>query len=694
MDRDFLSRSIVGWCANAPNNPAQHTLQPREGSMKNKLICIGLCCLTAILIGNAYGFGTTSVPATRLQTRFTGLSAPIYFTNAGDGTKRVFIVERGGIIKVAQPGSNLLTTFLNISTLTTVDGERGLLSIAFHPDYENNRRFFCYFTRAADGAIQVSEFTASASNPNIANTVEKPIITIPHPTNSNHNGGTLAFGQDGYLYIGPGDGGSGNDPPNNAQNLNSLLGKMLRIDVNVPPTQTPAYNVPTTNPYAGATPGADEIFAVGLRNPFRWSFDRANGQLWLADVGQNSWEEVDIIVNGGNYGWRVYEGNTCTGLDAGLCTPANYVAPVFVYSSQNTTSRCSITGGYVYRGTQGTLPNGSYIYGDYCTSEILLWYNGQQIPLHDIADFNLTSFGEDEDGELYVVHANNGIVQKVVPAKANADFDGDFRTDLTVYRPSNRTTYILNANTGTVQIQEPYFPAAAVTAVEDFDGDRRADVGLFNTSGGWNYWNSSNGAIQFAIWGQSADVPVPGDYDGDGRADLVVWRPSNGSWYQLRSSDGGLSVVQWGESGDTPLVGDFDGDGRADLSVWRPSNGNWYTIFSSNNAITVNRYGEPNDIPATGDFDNDGRNDLAVFRPSTGVWFQKLSGNNSFTQTSWGVTGDVPVVGDYDADGRDDVAVWRPSTGTWFAIRSSGGFLTVPGWGVAGDVPVPSSDTP
>ena len=267
--------------------------------MKNNILT-GLLGLL-LLAGTSFA-QVPQVPATRLQTRVSGLTAPIFVTNAGDGTKRLFIVERGGIIKVLQPGSNVPTDFLNITAKTSTEGERGLLGLAFHPDYETNRRFFVYYTQAAGGDIQISEFQASAGNPNVADTTEEPLLTIEHSANSNHNGGTIAFGADGYLYIATGDGGGQNDPGNNAQNINVLLGKMLRIDVNVAAGQT--YAIPPTNPFATSA-GADEIFALGLRNPFRWSFDRGGtNQLWLGDVGQGAWEEVDIITNGGNYGWR------------------------------------------------------------------------------------------------------------------------------------------------------------------------------------------------------------------------------------------------------------------------------------------------------------------------------------------------------------------------------------------------------
>lgn len=647
--------------------------------------------LLFVLISTNVFAGVATLPPTRLQTRFSGLSAPIYMTNAGDGTKRIFIVERAGIIKVVQPGSTTPTDFLNITSLTTTVGERGLLSVAFHPNYETNRRFFVYFTRAADGAIQISEFDASPTDPNVALTTEKPIITIPHSANSNHNGGTLAFGPDGYLYIGTGDGGSGNDPPNNAQNKDVLLGKMLRLDV----SPQSGYLIPPTNPFAGAIPGADEIFALGLRNPFRWSFDRGgSNQLWLGDVGQNNWEEVDTITNGGNYGWRVFEGNSCTNLGPDPCTPANYTPPVFVYSSQNTSSRCSVTGGYVYRGGQGALPDGAYIYGDYCTGEILVWHNGQQIPLHDIADFNLVSFGEDEDGELYIVQMGTGLIQKLVPVKSSADFDGDARTDLTVFRPGSGTWYIRNGNTGAFRSQQ-FGAAGDVPTAEDYDGDRISDVAVYRPSeGNWYYFLSSDSTFNSVGFGESGDVPAAGDYDGDARADFAVFRPTTGQWHLRLSSDSQFATYSWGVVNDVPVPGDYDGDGKCDVAVWRPSNGTWYIINSTNNALRSTQYGVLNDVPATGDFDGDGRNDLSVFRPSTGMWFQRRSNNDVFVNASWGVLDDVPVVGDYDNDGRDDIAVYRPASGTWYVIASTGGIIQVGGWGIAGDIPVPSLDNP
>lgn len=376
--------------------------------MKN-LSLSGVLLVLIVLGSNLFA----QVPAIRLIPFITsGLSSPVFMTSARDGTNRLFIVQQGGIIRVLQPGSTTPTEFLNITSRVLSGGERGLLGLAFHPQYPTNRRFFVYYTRQTDGAIQIAEYQTSAADPNVANTTEKIIITIPHPTNANHNGGTVAFGTDGYLYAGPGDGGSGNDPPNNAQNINQLLGKIIRLDVdNIPQNQTPQYNIPPSNPFIGAVAGADEIYATGMRNPYRFSFDRGGiGQLWAADVGQNSWEEVDIITNGGNFGWRLYEGNNCTNIaGAGCAFPANYVAPVFEYSSAG--SRCSITGGFVYRGIRDSFPLGSYVYGDYCTGEILMWTGGQQVLLLDTTRL-IVGFAEDEAGEIYVI-GQSGTIERI-----------------------------------------------------------------------------------------------------------------------------------------------------------------------------------------------------------------------------------------------------------------------------------------
>jgi len=340
----------------------------------------------------------------QLEQVTAGLSSPVYITNAGDGSNRLFIIEQPGRIRVLQPGAQASTVFLDITSKVLSGGERGLLGLAFHPQYQTNGRFFVDYTRQPDGATVIAEYHATAAGSNVADATEKVLLLIPQPF-ANHNGGMVEFGPDGYLYIGMGDGGSANDPGNRAQNINELLGKILRIDVDN--TQgIGAYSSPPDNPFFGSTPGRDEIFAYGLRNPWRFSFDRATGQLYAGDVGQGRREEIDIITRGGNYGWRVFEGSRCSGNDPSLCSSLQKIDPIEDYTHSD--GRCSITGGYVYRGGRGTLPSGSYVYADYCTGEIFLFNQGESSLLLDTS-FNISSFGEDEVGEIYVVNIGGSV---------------------------------------------------------------------------------------------------------------------------------------------------------------------------------------------------------------------------------------------------------------------------------------------
>ena len=340
----------------------------------------------------------------QLEPVISGLASPVLATSARDGSNRLFIVEQSGKIRVmASPAATTATTFLDLTGKIECCNERGLLGLAFHPQYATNRKFYVNYTRIYDGTTVVAEYQASASNPNLADIAERVLLTVNQPF-PNHNGGMIAFGPDGFLYIGMGDGGDGNDPGNRAQNIEELLGKMLRIDVNNKATGL-EYALPTDNPFVGVA-GRDEIYATALRNPWRFSFDRQTGELFAGDVGQDAIEEVDIIRRGGNYGWRVLEGTRCTNLGLGACNNSAFIPPIYEYQHGGGDCSGSITGGYVYRGTRGTFAAGAYVFGDFCYGTIsqLTNNNGtRQAQLLMDTSLFLSSFGEDEAGELYAL---------------------------------------------------------------------------------------------------------------------------------------------------------------------------------------------------------------------------------------------------------------------------------------------------
>jgi glucose/arabinose dehydrogenase len=345
----------------------------------------------------------------------------LYVTQAPGDISRLFVVEQPGKIRVISRGTLLTTPFLDLTSVAGYDGgERGLLSMAFHPNYANNHRFFVLYTDAS-GTIQIVRYSVS-SDPDVADpTSAQVILSISHPTFANHNGGLITFGPEGYLYIGVGDGGGGGDPAGNAQRTDTLLGKILRIDVN---SGSP-YVVPASNPFVGLSPARPEIWAYGLRNPWRFSFDRVTHDLYIADVGQSSREEVDVqpatSAGGENYGWNIMEGTICYPPPTTGCSQAGLVPPVFDYVTHSA-GTCSITGGYVYRGTRLPLLAGHYVYGDYCSGRVssFRYGNGAVTEQHDYTpEFgvlgHITSFGEDTAGELYVV-TQGGNVYRIVPA--------------------------------------------------------------------------------------------------------------------------------------------------------------------------------------------------------------------------------------------------------------------------------------
>jgi glucose/arabinose dehydrogenase len=331
-----------------------------------------------------------------------GLENPLFLTQAGDGTGRLFVVEQPGRIRVLEGLALLPAPFLDITKHILSGGERGLLGLAFHPDYRHNGRFFVNYTRKPDGSTVLAEYRRGTTATSTSRE-ERILLIVPQPY-PNHNGGMVAFGPDGYLYVGLGDGGSKGDPDNRAQNLEDLLGKILRIDVD----RGNPYSIPMDNPFAKGG-GRPEIYALGLRNPWRFSFDVQTNNLWVADVGQYKWEEINLVARGGNYGWRVMEGTHCFHPSTD-CRTTTFNLPVSEYFHDK--GRCSITGGYVYRGR--ILPSliGTYVYGDFCSGEIFALNKGETVnePRQIFkSSLQISSFGEDATGELYVLDHKGGI---------------------------------------------------------------------------------------------------------------------------------------------------------------------------------------------------------------------------------------------------------------------------------------------
>jgi glucose/arabinose dehydrogenase len=362
-------------------------------------------------------------PRIALKASLSGLQSPVTITHAKDGSGRLFIVEQGGIIKISSKGALLSSPFLNISAKVLLSTEQGLLGLAFPPNFTVTNHFYVYYTTLTGDNV-VARYGV-ATDPNLADpTSEQIILTLPHPTYANHNGGQLTFSpKDGYLYLGTGDGGGGGDPFNNAQNPQSLLGKILRLDVESAPDPGINYKIPDTNPFVGVTGYRPEIWALGLRNPWRFSFDRLTSDLYIGDVGQSLYEEVDFqpagSAGGENYGWNILEGPACYNPPANCVPPPGYVPPVMYYDH---TEGIAILGGYVYRGTKFGLMQGIYFFGD-LNGKIwglqrdagLSWHRNLLLS----PGFTMSTFGEDEKGNLYVADYSLGQVYEIIGPTVN-----------------------------------------------------------------------------------------------------------------------------------------------------------------------------------------------------------------------------------------------------------------------------------
>ena len=386
--------------------------------MRTSLLAgLGLSLALAAGVNACSSNSESSLPqgtAARLEPIVSGLSSPLYLTAPPGDLNRLFIVEQTGAIRIVKNGALLPTPFLDISDRISAGGEQGLLGLAFYPDYANSGRFIVHYTNPA-GDTHLSIFQVSG-DPDLADAASEQVILTADQPYANHNGGQVAFGPDGFLYLGLGDGGAANDPEGRAQNLSDLLGSILRVDVQ----SGTSYTVPGDNPFVGQAGIQPEVWSYGLRNPWRFSFDRATGDLYIADVGQDRYEEVDVAAasegggKGVNYGWNITEGDHCLG--GGECNQTGLTAPDFEYEHAQ---GCSITGGYVYRGAAVPAIQGLYFYGDFCQGWVrsFRYAAGSVTEVTDWPSLRpggpVLSFGEDAAGELYVMSSSGGVFKVI-----------------------------------------------------------------------------------------------------------------------------------------------------------------------------------------------------------------------------------------------------------------------------------------
>jgi hypothetical protein len=506
-------------------------------------------CALLCFAGGTRGSAQASVVLEPVVT--SGLSSPLYLTHPRDGSGRLFIVEQGGLIKVLQPGATTPTVFLDIRTKVLGGGEQGLLGLAFHPQFPANRRFFVNYTRQTDGATVIGEYLASSADPNVADPTETVILVVPQPF-ANHNGGMTEFGPDGFLYIALGDGGSANDPGDRAQNVNELLGKILRIDIDNPSGPL-NYSAPPSNPFVG-TAGRDEIYALGLRNPWRFSFDRSTGELYAGDVGQSAREEVDKIVSGGNYGWRAFEGTLCTtNQPASVCQapPFVHIPPIAEYDHSG--GRCSITGGYVYRGPRGTLSPGTYVFADFCSGEIFTYEGGTVTLLMD-TPYSIASFGEDAQGEIYVVGLG-GTVHRLASSTPPCSY---------AISPSGQSFPAAGGN-GSVAVTAGAGCAWAATSAAN-------RIAITSGASG-----SGDGMVAYAVSANTSTAPRTGTLTIAGQTHTVTQAGAPACTYGVSAAPRSFSAAGWTGAASVTAA-----DGCAWAAV---SNVPWITITSGASGI-------------------------------------------------------------------------------------------------------------
>jgi glucose/arabinose dehydrogenase len=664
-----------------------------------------------------------------------------------------YVVEQGGKIRVIQNGILLSTPFLDISSSITAGGEQGLLGLAFPSDYGTSGRFYVDFTdKVAVGNTVVARFKRSALNPLVADVSTRFDLRWSSATGprsivqpfANHNGGHLAFGPDNYLYVALGDGGSGDDPQNNSQNPMSFLGKLLRIDVNVLDTHPQGYLVPSDNPFVDnlPIPALHEIWAFGVRNPWKFTFDNpalgGTGAMLIGDVGQGSWEEVDYQppgVGGRNYGWRIREG-----AHAHIATkPPAYLPLIEPITEYDHSVGNSITGGVVYRGmAMGPTYRGRYFYADFVVGRIwsvaLMAGVGSEVtasaPVEHTAELggssqigNVSAFGVDAAGEMYLVSYGAGTILKVsalrYPLTVSVQGSGTVTSgDAAIGCPSacsqlyaSGTVVALIAtpatgfvfggwsssdcSSGTVVMNAAHSctatflvrnSASSTPGSVSLSGSGFGDVLTFNPRTGARTEQLSDGQNHFGElrggWSLNWEV-YAADFNDDGLTDFFLYNRTTGQWYKATNDGaGGFTYFtgQWSVGWQVFIV-DLNGDGRSDVFVSNPQTGDWYRAVSTGIGTTAFSYVAGHWTPGwriyPGALNGDLFADFFLHDPATGYWYQVINdGMSGFTYTfgQWRTGWDI-TPGDFDGDGRTDFFLSQPTTGEWYvATTQPGGF--------------------
>ncbi len=577
------------------------------------------------------------LPGVVLQPVANALGPLTSITHAGDG--RLFLTTKNGLVLVIDEGGVLQPgPFLILTDQVSTADESGLLGLAFHPLYAENGLFFIAYNDL-DGSIVLARYQVLAGSPDQADPASaRVLLTIPKTTAS-HNGGQLHFGPDGYLYMSVGD-SAGREPENvcAAQIGSMLLGKLLRLDVDEGADTPPYYSIPLDNPFRGTGTMRDEVWAFGFRNPWRFSFDRATGDLWVGDVGQSRFEEIDVLpagVGGQNFGWKMMEGTACfrrgfCPAEAPLCGSPLLTPPVLEYEHTDASQCFSVTGGYVYRGSRLPQVYGNYVFSDFCSG--LLWDAAPRaagsLQVRQLAGAVplITTFGEDRQGELYAGTIGG-----------------------TLYRLAPR---------GPIETVGGYNPADARFFFRNLHLAGAADRSL--------------------LFGPAGDgiVPLAGDWNRDGQTTIGTWNPATGQFRlknTLTQGPANVTFILAARRGATPLAGDWNRDGRDSVGWYDPAASKFElrNALSSGKSDVSFRYGPPGGgwLPVTGDWDGDGRDTVGLYDPATATFHLKntFKGSKDDIRFAFGPAGNtwIPIAGDWDGDGRDGIGLFDPETSTF-----------------------------